>query len=259
MRRIFLSIALVLSGLAFATPASAAAAAPTVRLVSATVVAGGAGVDFRYTVNCGGPGRFALNQYVSQEVGEESTSATGTLYLDCTGRPQDVSLRAWYSFRLAAQPGPATHELTAAFLLAGGNNTQQKQEGAVTLGDGAPRNVISAPGVPTMFFYGASVDPAADKMTLNAVWKCDSSPATSTGITVAQAVDGRVAYGHGGFEYECTGQWETTEVVFTGTVSQPSFRAGTVSVTSQFGWCGNDENGEFSCTDRSLSDTVTVG
>ncbi|MEV4349275.1 hypothetical protein AB0J83_32870 [Actinoplanes sp. NPDC049596] len=258
MRRIIAAV-LVLSALVFASPASAATTPPpSVRLVSTTIVAGGAAVDFRYTVNCGvAAGRFSLWEQISQEIGDRRTGAGGNQLVDCTGRAQDVSLRAWYAFRYAVVPGPATHQLSAGFMLPAGNR-EVSLDGAVTLKEGAPRNTISAEGVPMLFFYGESVDPATDTMTLNAVWRCDSSKATGAGITVAQAVDGLVALGHGGFEYECTGDWETTRVVFTGAAGAPSLRAGPVSVTSQFSWCGNDESGEFSCTDRYLSDTVTV-
>ncbi|GAB2607901.1 hypothetical protein Aab01nite_61790 [Paractinoplanes abujensis] len=258
MRRILLAVVLMLSGLALAAPASAAAPAPTVRLVSSTIVAGGAAVDFRYTVNCGvAAGRFSLYEEVLQEVGERTTGAHGNQFLDCTGRAQDVAVRTWYAFTYAVVPGPATHKLSADFLLPGGN-LQTSLEGAVTLRDGAPRNTISAAGVPTLFFYGDSVDTAHNTITLTAVWKCDSSLAKGAGITVAQVVDGRVPLGNAGFEYECTGQWETTRLVFEGQPGALPLRAGAVSVTSQFAWCGNDENGEFSCTDRYLSDTVTV-
>ena len=258
MRRVLLALVLMLSGLAVAAPASAAAPAPTVRLVSAAVVADGAGVDFRYTVNCGvAAGRFSLYEQVSQGDGQQNTSASGNQLVDCTGHAQDVSVRTWYAFRYPAVPGPATHKLSADFYLPAGNH-QLSLEGAVTLRNGPPRNNISAAGVPTLFFYGDSVDTAANTMTLIAVWKCDASLAQGAGITVAEAIDGRVVLGHGGLEYECTGQWETTRILVTGPVTGPPLRAGTVSVTSQLSWCGNDANGEFSCTDRYLSDTVTV-
>lgn len=109
MRRVTTTVALLcLSLFALLTP-TAASAASTVEVTSATLVARGVAVDITLTVTCAPGLSGATELIVRQRSGDRVAYAGGWAPLgSCTGEPQTVTGRAWAEGGgLALNPGIA--------------------------------------------------------------------------------------------------------------------------------------------------------
>ncbi|MBU2669439.1 hypothetical protein KOI35_38595 [Actinoplanes bogorensis] len=261
MRRILTSVLLVLAGLGIAVPAGAApASAPTVRFVSATLVAGGAAADLRYLVDCHSTGYFRLYQEARQSFGERPTFATGHLDLDCTGRPQDVTIRVAEGYGLGLRLGATQTTLLADFLLASGYHGIARENVSHTIRSGPPRNTYSAPGVPTVHLARGTVDRVTNTATVTVVTKCapGSAKTDAAAFEVYQINGGVIAYGYATLSYACTGAPVVQQVNVTGTTDGSLLHAGPVVAMLHFSWCEPQPEGEPTCTDRYLTDTVRL-